>query len=367
MAKCTDSFNQAFSHTKRLLFQPFQLVFWLKLVFLLYAVYALSSLFQLTTNLLLLADINFQEIIWVQVVPVLLGMFLLVILFQLCSLFLSAVTRILFYDAVWSGVSQYLESFSQYFSQILSYILWNIAFAIVLFLVAALGFVILAGIAWFIGMTSAGMQIFLLVGGFILALVLLGILILYFTTLDALVLPQMITKKMGIFAAWSVASEIIRQSVGEFLGFTALRIAVKLAYGVVLFGVLFTVYIVISALSGAGMEPKAMFVEQLITTVLTQPLIGVLLFLLLPLSVFMDCYSLCFCATMQQDPQLLPQTGEPALQPLVKLDESLEPDMPAETTVDPSPLGSTPGGPIRFRDIPIDDSPSQSRPDDPLP
>lgn len=147
MAKSTESFSQGIQHTKRLMFQPFRFVFWIKLTFLLYLTYGLSSLFQLATNTLMLTDLRDQSK-WVEYIPVFIGLLVVFLLFKLFSLFLASVVRFLFYDAVWNGFSQYLEPFTRTISRIISYFLWNIGFGIVVGILLLILGILLLGLAW---------------------------------------------------------------------------------------------------------------------------------------------------------------------------------------------------------------------------
>jgi len=370
MAHCTETLGRGWGKTIQTMFQPFRFIYWLKMAILFFLIQQLSGMniimqvysrfaspsIGMEPDELRNYDVLLEKISGAlpMILLGLMGLGLLMIIFT----FLQAIMRFAIYEGVRSGIVYYLRYTQKHISQIVSYFLWNIVMSLVTLILAMLLFGFILLLAWATNVSldnPAGLAIFIIaaIGVFIFFS---AISILYISLLDCLVLPIMLVKECGIFSAWSQALKLAFGNFWEFIGFVFLRVAVSLIVAVIMmiisFVVVFIVGILFSVLAmsagnildAAGDNPITFF-DNIYFTIVMLPFSFLLTFVLLPLPVFKDAYSLCFVAGLTGDSSFEP-VGRKKAQPWeVKSDA-------------PIPVPSS--GPIFFREITPEVSPSDA-------
>ena len=126
MAACTDALSRSWTHTIRLLFQPFRLVYWIKaalLVFLIQGISLLNLHFNyeelMTSGYETLAEEAMKQL--PTIITLLVVYFILAILFD----FLGACARFVLYEGIARGVLYYFSSLQRLMPQIIAFFLWN--------------------------------------------------------------------------------------------------------------------------------------------------------------------------------------------------------------------------------------------------
>ncbi|MEW6234941.1 MAG: hypothetical protein AB1656_06105 [Candidatus Omnitrophota bacterium] len=370
MAQCTDTLGRGWEKTIQIMFQPFRFIYWLKMAILFFLIHQLSGV-----NLVMQAYSRFAspyigleaddmrnydvllEKITAALPMILLGLMGLGLLMILFMFFQSAI-RFVIYDGVRSGMVYYLRYFSKHISQIVSYFLWNIAISIITVILTSILFGFILLLAWATNVSldnTAGLAIFIMasIGVFLFVI---AISILYISLLDCLVLPIMLVKECGILTAWSQALKLAFGNFWEFIGFIILRVIIIVVISVIMmilsFIVLFSVGILISLLAisssnvldAAGDNPLALF-DNIYFTIVMLPFSFLLTFILLPLPVFKDAYSLCFMARL---------TGDSSFEPI-----TIKKTQPQEIKSD-SPVTVPSSGPVLFREIAPEAAPSET-------
>ena len=348
MAKCTDSFSFGLSHTKKLLLDPFRLGYWIKMAVLLYTVQGINSLIQAAYQFSLLDQLQkFTPEALSQSIPLLIFIVGSMMVFGVLVLIISSAIGIVFYDGVYSNPPNLLESFTKYFSEIISYCIWNaavmICFSFLLIIIVVAAALLLGGFAALGDSTSASILFIFL--GVLLAIGLFIIAALYYQILNSLVLPQMIVKRKGIFAAWSEAFKVIGRNFGEFTGFFLIQLMVGILFGIIIFSCLFLVNIL---LAFTGLAPY-------IQTIFIQPFVLLVTFFFLPISIFVTAYSLCFNAAIYNDPDFEPNSGFKVIPKAGPVERNNEQTAMESSFYPPAWTGELSGAqPIHFRDIPIE-------------
>lgn len=337
MAHCTDAFSRGWTHMIRLLFQPFRLVFWLKMAILALLLGGPSTFrfnfpgggFPGSTPSPTIPGSEFETIMnqIVENIAIISVVFVAVTLFMIVFTFLHSCARFFFYDGILNGVVYFGDSWRRNSSQIIVYFLWNIVVSILFFILVivliALAFLVLGGILGFSSTEPTMGVIILMVTlglGFALILILLGIL--YAELLDGVVVPHMLVKKIGIFESWSIALRLFFENLLEFVGFLLIRLAV----GIVSFMFYFFAAMIIGVMAMLVMFPifglaspdsNLPFVFMTVMTlVLILPGVYIVNFIFLPISVFNNAYSLSFLAGIAHDPTFEPQNSTtPITQP----------------------------------------------------
>ncbi|MBD3267900.1 hypothetical protein GF373_14630, partial [bacterium] len=286
MAKCTDSLSRGLSYTSNLLFKPLDLLFWLKMFFLLYITQAMGFIVQLALDF---TAVDFQSIQSQDTavnLPIFIGLGVFFILSNIIILFFWSAVTVLFYDGVYRGSMAYADAFSRLFAKIISFFLWNVIIGLVI-MVGVIVFAVLVGIL-FAGIGTASnhsmaLILFFIVGALaaLLALVLFAA---YTVILNYLVLPQMIIKNKGILGAWGEAFRIFFENLMECLGFGAMQCVVQILYGILIGGVILILSMILTAF---GLPPYA-------KSILAHPFLALMVFILLPIQVFQDAYALYF-------------------------------------------------------------------------
>ncbi len=349
MAHCTDSFGKGWNHMIRLLFQPFRFVYWLKMTILFLFMSGISSMnyyrFQGDTtprfdNLDGMADQMLE------MMPYFISIAILVILLMILFTFLSSAARILFYKGILDGVIYYMKYFREQSSSIISYFLWNVIVTLVagiVLLLISFGILLLGYLLGAFEGDTLGLVISITLGGsFIVILFIL--VILYFVLLDSLVLPIMVVKQRGIFAAWSKALGLALANFWDFTGYVLIRIAIGIFVGIVTFFIgLFLgmlALLIIIPLSG-GVELN--FISATLIGIILLPIAFIINFFLLPIPAFKDSYALSFMGGL---------TGDSSFEPI----NSTQTDIPSEPAQTQEPQLPNGQGPVDFKDIPSQDT-----------
>ena len=128
MAYCADSFSRSFSHTFRLLFQPFRLFYWIKVSILAFFIQGFSvlstqSYFHELPNPNELDRLAEEAL---AVLPTIVGVLIASMFIGIIMHALQACARFLFFDAVREGFISYRSSLQRHFSGIVSLFLWNV-------------------------------------------------------------------------------------------------------------------------------------------------------------------------------------------------------------------------------------------------
>lgn len=362
MAYCTDALSRAWMRMVSLLFLPFRFLFWIKMAILYLILGGLNPFNYITQRL---SDFNnpadLRQLMdnFIERLPLLLVIIILFVIGSILFSLLYAAARFIFYDSVHKGTCYYMESFYRHGGGILSYLLWNIA-VFLIFSIITLVIILLTLIVGFLFESLMGIAGVILVGVFAVALALLLAIaiILYWTLLDAMVLPMMVVERVGIFQAWGRALSLAFTRIGEFAGFLLVRFLVNLTLAVILF--LIGIFIagaslLIALLLGADPDPNVF--NQFIYSAAALPIWLILAVIQLPFPVFLDSYALYFMAALTGKSEYRPKGDHGH-------DDETDSDTAQPTKWTPPPsTGSTPPstmGPVSFADIPSE--PKKSEP-----
>ncbi|MFB3787969.1 MAG: hypothetical protein ACE15F_16550 [bacterium] len=325
MAACTDALSRSWSHTLRLLFQPFRLIYWIKAALLVFLIQGISLLNLhlnyeelMTSGYETLAEEAMKQL--PTIITLLMVYFLLTILFD----FLSACARFALYEGIAQGVLYYLASFQRLMPQIIAFFLWNFIVKFLFLLTLTVGFFIMLTAAWFL--TASFEQttaLILIVTLNLILLTILGVLVaLYLVLFNSMVAPLMAIQQKGIFEAWGTSLRLALENMGDFLGYAVLRFLLVLCSVFILFWFNLIVGILSFGYYTPYFNPIELGVARaLLLWLLSSPFEFILTFFLLPLPVLQNAYALSFMARLTGAEELEPRGGEDE----IKNPESLEP------------------------------------------
>ncbi len=367
MAICTNSLSRGWSRTILILFQPFRLIFWLKMAFIVFFMHQLTN-YNLFSQLVLgylepylpedpTQFNNYDQLFEkaADILPIIVMVTMVVIVFMIFMNFVKSSLRIIFLDGVYKGKSYFQRSFSGHFSQIVSYFLWNVVITLITFiLILVIGgglFALIWGTRAMEGDTTGLIiSITLSIGLFF---IMFFITILYLVLLEAIVLPLMLVKDVGILSAWGDALRLSFGNFWEFIGFVVIRVIIDVVVGILLLicGMILGFIMVlvvgmtqfaVASGSGVAMGQPEIF-NNIYFTLLTIPLSFIINFFLLPLPVFQDAYAFCFIRDLTGDSEYEP--GKHSL-PKKEPPQTQSMDEPVLQTSQP------PLGPVSFTEIP---------------
>lgn len=362
MAHCTDAFSRGWTQMIRILFQPFRLVFWLKMALLALLMGGATSFrgnfpsgggTTRTTTPGSLPTGPFQDMANAFMenaafyVLILFGVMLLVLIFS----FLASIAKFLFYEGTLSGVSYFIDGFKNNVSGIVSYFLWNILVGLLFVIVISVSaFMIILLV--FGGFSAIDMSpneslpiILLITLGLGLGLILIIVGIIYTEMLEAMVVPLMVVHKYGIFHSWGITIRLVLENLFEFLGFVLIRIGITLIVWFAMF--IFFIFIGIfgflflSAIVGPGRSTEFGMLTLFFLTLTMLPGMYLVNIVILPISVLMHAYALSFTGSLLQDPAF--DAGQDP------------PEGSAPVTTPSAPVPTPPpssSGSVMFRDIP---------------
>ena len=376
MAHCTDSFGKSWLHMVHLLFQPFRLEYWLKGALLVFFAQGYQGPKPNPTKW-------FQEhmqsgdiyAVLLQNLPLIIAGVLLLLVLGTIFMFFGACVHFLLLDGVKQGVFHLRKSFTNNLPGIISLFLWNLIAGIILIgfglLIAA---VVMAPFFLVMGSNPNTVLMVLLVLVFmVLGLGFFVAIIIYFSMLAGLVVPQMLVEKKGIFEAWSKAISIVMGNLMEFVGYIVIQTGIGLVFGfiVFIFYMLFSMFALAIVASMGGMEsfPETMTAMQ--DYGLLMPLGAFVALFLLPVPILLHSYTLHFVAALTGNGSYYPDGSQAASSPPPASPSSGPvPDAPPTP---PTPASGNPApqppmnGPVNFADIPIQAANSAVQSDAPAP
>jgi hypothetical protein len=362
MAHCTESINRGLLHTKRLLFHPFRISFWLKLTLILFIIPGLNILFQTVIDSALSPYFSkgFQNPPEIDLgsniaafIPLFMAGFMVILIFQLSMSFLTACVNILFYEGVWKGQCSLVDNFLEHLTRIFSYFLWNIVIGIITLILGGIVFLLFGlGTALIMAATNETVAIVVLVTvGAACIVVGCCMIWIYHVLISGLVLPRMIVKKEGILSAWGQAIDQALSNLFEFFGYVLIRFIVGFLYAL-LFFVMMLIFQIPGLLLGFAGITTASVILTLASGFFTFIVLFGICFVFLPIPTFINAYNLCFVGFSSNDPDYEPKTGLAPTPPQASHPATPPPSM-SSTTV------SQTSGPVHFRDIPKEsDAPS---------
>lgn len=367
MAICTDSLSRGWSRTISILFQPFRLIFWLKMAFIVFFMHQLTN-YNLFSQLVLgylepylpedpTQFNNYDQLFEkaADILPIIVMVTMVIIVFMIFLNFVKSALRIIFLDGVYKGVSYFQRSFSGHFSQIVSYFLWNVVITLITFiLILVIGgglFALIWGTNAMEGETTGLIiSITLSIGLFF---IMFFITILYLVLLEAIVLPLMLVKDLGILSAWGEALRLSFGNFWDFIGFVVIRVIIDVVVGILLiiFGMILgfimvlvvgVAQVAVTSSSGGSMGQPEIF-NSIYFTLLTIPFSFIINFFLLPLPVFQDAYAFCFIKDL---------TGNTEFEPGQHQQPKQEPPQTQSMGESVIQTSQPPLGPISFTEIP---------------
>ncbi len=371
MAHCAKSLSRSWSKTISILFQPFRLVFWLKMALIVFIMNQFSN-YQflgqgyrhfiapyLPKDPTQLGQMDVLVDKSMEVLPLIIAIAVVTTLVMILLTLLKAILNFVFYSGVWLGVVYMWKATVEYFGQILSYFLWNVLFSIFLFVVILLFFGFMGFLTW--GMdahqgNTTGLIIaitlfigFVVVGGLFL--------LLYYVLLEAMVVPHMLVKKMGILQAWSHALGLAFRNLWEFLGFVLIRMVINLIIALIMTLFTFAIILIVSIIFGLLLGMTGTPVSELSSfNLFDRPVMYLLLIpfsffvncILLPVPIFYNMYALCFNAALTEDHDFDPQSAPTSQQEVQKPEPEPTPILSEE------PQKEKESGPLHFSEIPVE-------------
>lgn len=358
MASCVDAFSRSFSHSIRLLFQPFRMGFWLKAALLILFIQGLA-IFSPFEYLQGFTDLENPDQIaerTLEILPTLLGLFFVSMLISVIMEALHAWACFLYFDALRDGFIYYRPSTNRNGTGIVTFFLWNLVMKLVIGGLVVVSLIVLLIPTWLLTalfQNQTGLILALTFAG-LFALFLLSVYIVYIILLYGVVIPQMAVKSKGIFEAWKESFQIAFNQPGELLGYALIRIilwcvaffciaAIAFFYGLCSAG--------FSTLLGGS---PAEFGEKIFAMQAALPLQIIIAFLLLPLFTLRTAYTLCFLSDLKQDRDYEPKGGESSVS-LTAVETPPSPPSPPILPVFQKQNETDPiDEPVSFKDIPTE-------------
>ncbi len=375
MAACTDALSRSWTHTIRLLFQPFRLVYWIKaalLVFLIQGISLLNLHFNyeelMTSGYETLAEEAMKQL--PTIITLLVVYFILAILFD----FLGACARFVLYEGIARGVLYYFSSLQRLMPQIIAFFLWNFIVKFLFLFLLTVGFFIMLTAAWFLTASLEQTTALILIFAVnLILLTLLGIFVaLYLVLFNSMAAPLMAIQQRGIFEAWRISLRLALENMGEFLGYVILRFLLMVGYTFIVFWFGLVAGILSFGYYTPYFNPIELGVPRaLILWLLSLPFEFFLTFILLPLPVLQNAYALSFMARLTGAEELEPRSGEEETIKNPEYEESL-PDVESFASASTSfkdiptspggPADSSPGGAENPSSSPLDPTPNPPPP-----
>lgn len=367
MAYNADSFNRGWNQTVQILFQPFRLFFWLKVTILAffiqgYSFFSLDSLLQDMPQIDQLEQVSERLL---QELPLILGALIGSAIFAVFMDFFRAFSRLMQLDAVRNGEIHYRQSIQKHLSGSISLFIWNIAMKVLFIFLCLVGFFILLIMTLLLS-SLLGNQIgliFSLTIDIVILLLALLVIFAYGILLDGVVIPQMAIKSKGILDSWKEALGWVSRFPQELLGFAFMRIAITLLFLLSFTFLSFFVSLFTLGFSSIGMEQVLMgtgggLKEGFLSQILYLPVYFLMLWVLLPIPLLKDAYTLYFLHALHRDPDYAPRSGispqQNGIEPQVetRIPSSEKPEIKNET--------DNSQGPVSFKDIPTEKQNSSS-------
>jgi hypothetical protein len=319
-----DAISPAFQHTKQQLFQTFKAGQWarLALVGLLAGELTTGSCGKFNPNVQVPRHPNhFLAPPLPNIDPVLLALlvaFLLVLgfLFWIALLYVNSVMRFILFDSVIAKNCEIRHGWNRRQGPGLRYFLWQILFALAMFI----GFMILIGIpaafAFAAGWLTKPKEHIapLILFGMALFLVLLAFFVVsavvHVFTKD-FVIPQMAIENLSAFQAWGRLLPMLSSEKGPYFGYVLMKIVMALGVGIVV-GIITTVVILVTLIpigglgalfvlvgkaAGLGWNLYTISVAVIVGCAVLAAILYVVSVVSVPAMVFFPAYSIYFFAS----------------------------------------------------------------------
>ena len=215
--------------TKRLLFKPFKLGFWLKLALVVFLIGGgMNSVSNNRFYEFDEADFGGGNLLLI------IGLFIVVFAIILFFSYIGSVALFVFYDSVLTGKVEFFDGFHEHLGKGLRLFLFNIlvgAIATILFILIFLPpiglFLVASGTT-----VLLGLLVYALIG-FPLFIVWIVFFSIVSTFTKDFVVPLMIKKKRGVLASWETLITIIKKNMGQFIIYVISRIMLGIVTGII--------------------------------------------------------------------------------------------------------------------------------------
>ncbi|MBV8052650.1 MAG: hypothetical protein JOZ80_15780 [Acidobacteriaceae bacterium] len=338
-----DAISPAFQHTKQQLFQPFNLGQWVKLAF----VGLLAG--ELTTGSCGNFNGNFQpprhpnhflNPAFPHVDPVIFALLIILLavfafLFWMFLIYVNSVMRFILFDSVIAKNCEIRERWGQRQGPGWRYFLWQIVFAIVMFVGFAILIGIPAGFAFAAGWLTKpkehlaplilfGIALFMVLMAFVVLLA-----IVHVFTKD-FVIPLMAIENISAFEAWGRLLPMLGSEKVAYFAYVLMKIVMTVGVGIVL-GIVTTIIIILLLIpigglgallvltgkaAGFGWNPYTITAAVVVGCIVLAAILYVVSLVAVPAMVFFPAYSIYFFASRYPALEALLRPITPAPQPL---------------------------------------------------